>query len=160
MEIFHSKYYSQIQFSDHANVSGHHPALKKPLSPSMSTSWSESSEISDSRSSWEAGEGEHWELSKAPLFCSLDKSCLWSQGSSKLSSSSFLLLWGFSWMENEKWRLADHEIWKKWDTNQNIFLSTIFLIFSLSIAFTYNYCFIQKIHTSFSLWKKFLLYQR
>lgn len=49
-----------------------------------------------SRSSWETGEGEYWELSKAPLFCSLGKSCLWSQEMSKLSSSSFYCFWGFS----------------------------------------------------------------
>lgn len=101
----------------------------------MSTSWSESSEISDSRSSWEAGEGEHWELSKAPLFCSLGTSGLWSQGSSKLSSSSFLLLWGFSWLEDENEDGQDHEIWKGWDTNQTVFsLSFWFLIYQLLSA--------------------------
>lgn len=66
----------------------------------MSTSWSESSETSDSRSSCEAGEGVYCEPSRETSlpFCSglWQLSGLWSLWLSAPSTSSFLVAWGFS----------------------------------------------------------------
>lgn len=112
----------------------------------MSTSWSESSEISDSRSSWEATEGEHWELSKeAPLFCSLGSSGRCSQGLSTLSCS-FLLLWGFSWMKGRKLdsgRIVQQE-GRKRDKWKHLSTCTLDLVFQLSNVWPATIFLIQK----------------